>query len=454
MTGGAQVSAGLLVAALVMGVMAGLGAVVPASLIAAALALTALAIVAIRARDRSELLVAAYWVTFVLFSTMLVNSVIPGMFIMFYAAMLVAAAANSMAGGLRLDVPVLWVYAALLLIVVISLIGSTLSMGTLMDKFILFPFGVLVLLQFSSVGGHRLVAFFGVATSLVVASWVIFQADQAQFAYRANLTINQNVVSFYICIGFVVALSWLIGVNARRAAQRWLMLAAVLVLGAMAYSLLILASRGAFIALAAVLLVLAGFSAFHKPGRLLLILGVVALTAASTLLPGGAGLLQRFSASNTVSGGGRVEIWSAVGSQLGASGPVALLIGHGFDQSSEVVSRNFGNLDSTHNAYLLIAYDFGLLGLALFLALHLIPLARALARPGPWSAVVIGVIVYLLTTNLFMSTPDNFMFWATLATVLAMSTRLDALSAHAAVSERVGQQSPFIVRGDIPHQTP
>lgn len=416
---------GLVVAALATGVVAGAAALAPLSYLVAGGLLVALALLAVRVRARSELIVAFYWLTFVFFSTMLVAYVVPGMFILFYGAMLVAIAGNSMARGLRLDVPVLWVYGGFLLVVVLSLIGSTAGMGELLDKLILFPFGALVLLQFNSERGHHWVAAGGLMASVAVAAWVIFQADQAQFAYRANLAVNQNVVSFYIGAGFVIALAWLAGVDAWQRSRRWLMLGAVLTLGVMAYSLLLLASRGAVIALLAGFAVLAIRSAFYKPGRLVLLLLVVALAAGSTLLPGGAGLAERFSGSNTATGGGRVEIWSAVGAQLGASGPGALLLGHGFDQSSVVVSRNFGTLDSTHNAYLLIAYDFGLLGLALFLALHIIPLVRAVGRPGPWSGIVIGMTIYLMTTSLFLSTPDNFLFWTGLATVLAISARLN-----------------------------
>lgn len=403
------------------GLLAGLAAVAPLEYLAAALAAIGLGVLLLRVDGRTELIVAAYWAAFCLFSTMLVQWVPPGIFILFYLAMFLGLLAGSMAGGLRLEPTVLWLYAGLLAVVFLSLIGSDLSLSTLLDRLILYPFGAMVLLQFRSDRGFRSVVATAIATSLAIAVWVVVRADQADFAYRADLEVNQNVVSFYVGVGFVLALAWLLSVEGRRVAGRWAMLGMTLALGVMVYSLLLLASRGTIIAIAVTLLVLGVRTAARRPRRLLLLLTVLALAGLGLLLPGGAGLLERFESESTLTGGGRTQIWSTVGAELMASGPAELLLGHGFDSSSALVSRSFGTLNSTHNAYLLIAYDFGLIGLLLFLALHLVPFVRAWRIGSVRGALGVGLVAFMLATSLFLSTPDNFLYWAALGTVLAMT---------------------------------
>ncbi|MFO7543922.1 MAG: O-antigen ligase family protein, partial [Trueperaceae bacterium] len=138
------------------------------------------------------------------------------------------------------------------------------------------------------------------------------------------------------------------------------------------------------------------------------------------LLPGGAGFFARFDEPNTLTGGGRVEIWAAIGEQLTQASAKELLIGHGFESSQRVVQRRFATLTSAHNAYLQVLFDYGLLGLALFLTLHGHALARSWAIRGRDGALMLGLVTFLLGTNLFMTTPDGFMYWTALGFVLAI----------------------------------
>lgn len=413
--------AGAFALAVGAGLLAGLAAVVPPAYLAAALAALGLGLLFLRVPARTEAVVALYWVAFCLFSTMLVDQVVPGIFVLFYGAMFLGVLLGSMAGGLRLDPTTVWLYAAFLLVVVLSLVGSEASLGSLAERLILYPFGALVLLQFRAPRGHVGVVATAALTSLAVAAWVVVQADQADFAYRAALDVNQNVVSFYVGIGFVVALAWLAAAAVRGARGRWAAIGVALALGVMSYSLILLASRGATIAVGATLLVLGAWAVRHRPRRLLALLAVVALAGLGLLLPGGAGLLERFESESTATGGGRTEIWRTVSVEMMAGAPQELLLGHGFDRSRELVSGSFGLISSTHSAYLLIVYDFGVIGLLLFLALHALPFVRGWRLGGVRGALVVGLVAYLLTTGLFLSTPDNFLYWAALGLVLAMA---------------------------------
>ena len=109
-------------------------------------------------------------------------------------------------------------------------------------------------------------------------------------------------------------------------------------LGIGTYALLILASRGMTIAFVLTLIVLAA-RVFRSPKRLLLtLLGVSLLGLALTQLPGTDALYERFSDVGDVAGaGGRVQLWGIAYQILRDSGPVELLLGHGF-----TASRVFG----------------------------------------------------------------------------------------------------------------
>jgi hypothetical protein len=404
-----------------LGAVAGVAVAAPPAWLALAVAMMTLVAILARSTVRSELVVAAYWLVFTLFSTFLTGAVIAGMFYPFYLAFLLAAVLIWILMGLRVHPFVAWTYVGLLFVQVLSLIGYTGSLGgDALEQLIMVPFGALVLLQFRSRGGLRPVALGALAASLAVAVWVIVSAVQGDFAYRGNVDVNENVVSFYVGLGFVIALAERL--HGGRRGGRPATAAVVVAMGVTGYALVLLASRGMILGLvlaaAALLLRLVVLDRAR--------LGVFALLAlvASTglLLPGGRGVLERFEDPSTATGGGRLQIWATLGHELARAGPRDLLIGHGFEASRVVVARNFASLDSTHNAFLKVLYDMGLAGLALFLTLHAFVMERSWRIPGRDGALALGLVVFLLGSNLFMSTPDNFLYWTALGFALAVAT--------------------------------
>jgi hypothetical protein len=410
---------GVVFAGLAMGAAAGLSVAAPAAYIAVGVAIIATVILFARTRARSEFVVSAYWITFCLFSTMLAGSAIPGQFYPFYGALVLGAVVALAVGGLRVHAVVVWVYVAFLFLVLFSLLGYTESIAP--ERLIVFPFGALVLLQFRSSVGLRSVAFAAIAASLTVSIWVIVRAVQGDFEYRGNIDVNQNVVSVYIGLGFMATLAE--RVHGYHGPRRGLATAlVVLALGVMAYALVLLASRGMIIAI-----MLASFALFVRVawidrGRLRFFLVLLVVATLGLLLPGGAGVFARFEDPNTITGGGRVEIWAAIGEELTNASFKELLIGHGFESSQRVVQRRFATLTSAHNAYLQVLFDYGLLGLILFLTLHGHAIARSWTIRGRDGALILGLVTFLLASNLFMTTPDNFMYWTALGFVLAIGS--------------------------------
>ena len=405
-----------------LGVLIGGAVAAPLGYLAAGLAALVLGASLVRATVRSELVVAAYWLAFTLFSTMLRGAVIDGMFYPFYIALVLGAVLGLVFGGLRFDRRLAWVYVAFLVVIVLSLVGYRESLGAAtLERLIVFPFGALVLLQFRSRRGVDVVAWSVVASALAVSAWVIVSAVRGDFAYRGNIDVNENVVSFYVALGFVVAIAERLHAR-RRDVPRAVAAGVFAGLGVMAYALVLLASRGMILAVAFAVVALAARAARFDARGLGFLASLALLAVVGLLLPGGQGILERFEDPSTASGGGRIEIWARIGEGLAAAGPGDLALGHGFDASRELVARSFASLTSTHNAYLLMVYDFGVVGLVLFLALHVFVLARSWRVPGRHGAMMLALVAFLLASNVFMSTPDNFLYWSALGFALAAAT--------------------------------
>jgi hypothetical protein len=404
-----------------LGAAAGVAVAAPTLWLALGVGVVTLSAVLARSSVRSELVVAAYWLAFTLFSTFLAGAVIAGMFFPFYIAFVLAAVLIWILVGLRLHPVVAWTYVGLLFVQVLSLVGYTGSIGgDAFEQLVMVPFGALVLLQFRSPRGLRPVALGALASSLAVAVWVIVSAVQGDFAYRGNVDINENVVSFYVGLGFVVALAERLHGGGRGGRPATFLVVAAM--GVTGYALVLLASRGMILGLVLAAGALLVRVALIDRGRLAFF-GLLALVAsASLLLPGGRGILERFEDPSTATGGGRLQIWATLGHELARAGPRDLLMGHGFEASRVVVSQNFASLDSTHNAYLKVLYDMGAVGLVLFLALHVFVLERSWRIEGRDGALALGLVVFLLGSNLFMSTPDNFLYWTSLGFALALAT--------------------------------
>jgi len=369
-----------------------------------------------------EWIVAAYWITFCLFSTMLVDQVVAGQFYPFYLAFVIGAIASLVLGGIRIHPTVAWAYVGLMFLHVYSLIGFADPLGSeTLDRLIVYPFGALVLLQFRSARGLRPVSFAATASSLAIAVWVIVSAVRGDFAYRGSIDVNQNVVSFYVALGFLIAFATYLQ-TFRSRHRFWHRIFLFLALGTMAYALVLLASRGMIIATSLALTALMIRAALRDPRKLATFVVVLLLAALGLLLPGGTGILERFEEPGTATGGGRVQIWSVVIEEMAAAGPVDLVFGHGFGASRDAVERRFAPLASTHNAFLQVAFDLGLAGLALFLTLHWHVLARSRSVPDPEGAQMLGLVTFLLAANMFMSTPDGYLYWTTLGFTLALAT--------------------------------
>ena len=368
----------------------------------------------------SETVVALYWFTFCLFATVFASVSIAGFYFPFYAVFFVVMFVALTRRGLPLDARYVVVTALFAYMALASALGVPgVSASEVLQRAFTYAFGLIVALQIRSLRGLGPIAFAMVSAGTAISLWVANEAIRSGFAYRAALDVNQNVVALLIGLGLVPAICFIVdGIGHRQYNAR--SIALVVPIAIMVYALTLLASRGMVIALA-VALVAVVFRALLRDRRALLAPALfIVIAGAATLLPGGEGMAERFTGHNIETGNERFPIWVAVIDAYTAGNVREIIVGHGFDSSITVVQQRYGSLTSTHNAYLKILFEYGLIGLGLFMYLHALLIIHAWRVPGALGLIMLGLVSYLLTVNLAMTPTDNFIYWTALGLAMGI----------------------------------
>lgn len=377
-----------------------------------------------RSGTPSEVMVAVYWLTFALYSIIFHDVTIRFFFYPFYAAFFAAALLALVGQGLRLEPRIAWLYVGFMLCVMLSFLGLDKPVDSdVIQRLLGYLVGALVWLQGRSIKGLGVIAVGAVLSSLAISGYVIANAATMNYnTYRGGVDLNPNVVAMVILFGVVTALAWAIDRLGQRGTG-WLALFLLLISGGMLYSLTLLASRGMIIALGAALLAVllrAILRDWRKIGLVVLFAGLV---GATFLLPGSDAIIERFTNDETVtSAGSRTPIWEATLRTYMASSVPRLVFGHGFDSSEPVVQRYFPTLVSTHNSYIQVLYEFGLVGLIVFAALLFYLLWVGWRTPGPFGSILLGLTVALMVANLSDTASDYYIYWIVMGYVMAIST--------------------------------
>lgn len=384
-----------------------------------------------RSRYKAEIVVGLYWLAFCVYETIISGVTITGFFYPFYGAFLVGVVAAVVGPGLKVRSSFFWLLVGFLLVVAVSFVGFMQPIGfSVVQRVLAYLIGAAVYLQFRSRGGLVVVGAAASLTSLTLTAWVVISAVRGGFAYRGDVNVNENVVAFYVGLGFLVLVAGTLHSLGTRG-QRWAGLALLVLAGSVGYALLLLASRGMAIAAGLALVALVVRIGVQDWRKLLPVVALLAITGAGMLLPGGEGLVQRFTSERVESGGSRTPIWQVVYGSYRDGNLLELAFGNGFESSQDVVERGFGTLTSTHNAYLEVLYEFGVVGLALFLALHLVPIVVSWRVRGALGLAMYGLAFFLLGANVTSTAPDGFLYWTALAFVLAIGTWGETDQPHA-----------------------
>lgn len=362
---------------------------------------------------------ALFWILYSVQSTVFAQVVVTGLFYPLYAVMLANLLVGVTLARVRLEPRLLVAYGLFMLFVLVSLLTtrSTLDFAAYQRLFI-YALGVLVLTQFVGARQLSLLAWAQVTGTLVVSGWVVYSSFTTGFVHRAGIATDQNVVSFVIGFGIIVLIARLFTPGDGALAR----LAAWLAVGLGVYALLLLASRGVTVALAVTIVVLFARVLGDVRRSIPVAVAAVVLGLAVVALPGSDELLNRFDEANLSTANERLPLWEAAVTSIVEAGPLRILAGQGFGSARDVILAVRPSTSAVHNAYLQVALEFGLLGLAAFLWLHLgllVRFWRSRSRPGLYA---IGALSFMLMANLSLDTPDGFLYWVVLGHLLALAS--------------------------------
>lgn len=406
--------------ALLVGLAASRSLPLALGLVAVPAAAAAILYGVVRSGVRAAIVLGLYWITYDLYLSVFAGADLPGLFYPFYALLLLSVVGRLLGSGVRAEPRVLWPYLAFLFVVAASFLdfNGVIDFGV-RQRVLAYLFGALVLFQVGSRRGLDTVAGLALVGSATTSVWVVVSAARAGFGYRGDIAMDPNVVAFLIGIGAIMAAAWLLDRIRRR--QGVVATGAIaLVMAVHVYAFLLLASRGVSVALAVGGLALMA-RAVRESRRNLVFVAVLAVVAAGAFaLPGGQGLVERFTGERVESGGSRFPIWEVTYASYGESDLGGLLLGHGFNSSKTLVARSFADLTSTHNAFLQMLYEFGLVGVALFVALHVVLLIRAAALRNRYGLLMVGLVWFLMGAALSLNISDDFAYWTALGFAMAL----------------------------------
>lgn len=381
---------------------------------------------------QTEKVLAGYWIAFCLFSTLLSDYVINGMFNVFLLAMIAGAVFRTTVEKVRVDPIVLLLFFALLFSLVASIFNLPGTLTSLaIDRILVVVVAIIVSLQLSSRRGVQLVTISITLSSLAVAFWVIVSAAQSNFSYRGHVDVNQNVASYYIGIGFMLVLGKALASVGRKTMASYGAAARVVALLVMGYGLTLLASRGSFVAIAISILFAILYAMATRAIAIRGLAVIPIIIGVAMLLPGSSGLLDRFEDPDVISGNGRTQIWQvAIDSVLDAN-VEQLLLGYGMNASADVIRHEMPYLTSTHSSYVNALHNHGLIGLLLLLALHVAIFVRLLRLPSIFAFPLLMVLIFQMAVGLFMTATDDYLYWTSLGFMAGCAALLHRPEANA-----------------------
>lgn len=374
-----------------------------------------------------HLTVTIFWIAFALQATLFSGFELQGLYYPIYLLMIGTVAARLIAGQLQVSPLIVSIYLLFYSTVLFGLFNLASAPDfSVWQRLFAYTLGLMVLFQFSSPSSLLWLPRVQVLAGLIVSSWVIITAIQTGFSDRGGVDVDQNYVAFIIALGVTPLLSRFL--SATNGALARLGIGVGVALGI--YAMLVLASRGMAIALAMVFVVMFVRIVFEARRSIPIIITGSILAVVLVSLPGSDQLFSRFDEADISTANNRLPLWEATLREYASSPLPQLLLGHGFDASKVVVRSVFSPITSTHNAYLQILFEFGLIGLTLFLTVHGVVIRMTWKDKDYLALYALGTITFLLFANLSVNAPDGFLYWVVLGHLLAIGVWKHATKSH------------------------
>jgi len=323
-----------------------------------------------------------FWIAismqFALFSFVIRGLYYPIYAIMFLNIMLLVGQQRFKASRVLLAI-----YSAFIITVLQSLFSIETQLNfDVWQQIFIYVIGLLVLLQFTSEKALKMFPYAQMFATLAIAMGVITSAVSVGFSTsgRGGLDADANVVSALVALGLIPMFTKLISPRT----SLWMRGLMLISLGVGLYASLLLASRGGIITIAMAFFFIV-LRVIFKPKRYMYL---------------AIGLVITFLVLLTLE----------------------LFLGNGFEASSVVANATISTLTSIHNAYLQLILDYGIIGLGLFLSLHLFVLFQCWRYDDETSLHALGTIVALLFFDLTGTVPDDFFYWVVLGFCMAVAT--------------------------------
>lgn len=359
-----------------------------------------------------DLVVCCFWLFYGIQSTAMQEIKIEGLYYPLYLLMLFNMIRRMMGQGPKaLQIPQQFTvsYFILFFLVILSLLVGTVDFEFSTAQLIFnYMLGFIVCYQFQSYSRLRQLPRYQILIAIILSVWTVYSSFSSGSTARGGIDVNQNVVAYLICFGIFPIILIILTERPLRIVKK--LLTSVFFIGIF-YSLILLASRGIFISMFAGLLVILFKTIKSARTAIFLIVLMVIGILILPQLPAVDTLIKRFEGSDMKTLNDRSYIWKKGIQSIENASPVHLLFGQGLRSSEAISAEGVTGITSTHNGYLRMLIEIGIVGLLSFLGIHWVIIKRLVYRKDAIGIVCLATLTYLMVANISGTMTDNFIYW-------------------------------------------
>ena len=216
------------------------------------------------------------------------------------------------------------------------------------------------------------------------------------------------------------------------------------------YGVLLLASRGIFLALIPTLLIV--WSQTIRSVRQAFVTGLLVALGVAGMFAMGLfdSVIRRFSSGDVSNLNSRLPIWHALMDHAAKGNAGQIIFGFGHRAQEPIVRSVISELTSTHNAYIAIFFGYGIVGLILVAVTFGFALRGSNPRQRSKGVLAIALTIYLVIQGAAAEMIDTYPFWFVLAFIAAVvqSSDEDEIPVgHKPTLEPVAPTDPLQVSG-------